>query len=95
MKKLRIFETINGEPVKYSRSSFGVKLDKEIPAKIKNKEGTFNFVRYSPVFKSFSTSIGGLDCNIKNITFDNEQDKMDLEKMLSEIRFDELMEKNK
>lgn len=83
MKKLHIFESINGEEVKYGRSQVGYRLDRDIVGTYKNKTGDFNFVRYSPAFKSYSTTLAGRDCNLKAIEYQNEQDKKDLEELFN------------
>lgn len=83
MKKLQIFESINGEEVKYGRSQTAYKLDREIIGTYKNKTGGFDWVRYSPAFKSYSTTIAGRDCNLKAIEYQNEQDKKDLEELFN------------
>lgn len=81
MKKLKMFESVIGKEIKYGRSQTGYQLDREINASCKNKTGSFNFIRYSPNFKSYSVTINGLDCNIKNITFEKEEDKRDIEEL--------------
>lgn len=79
MQKLKIFESISGEKIKYGRSQTAYRLDRKITMTYKDRTEDVDWIRYSPAYKSYSVSVGGRDCNLKQVTFASESDKKDLE----------------
>lgn len=83
MKKLQMFENVNGELITYGRSQKAYKLESAISMTFKGKTDDVSFIRYSPNFNSYSVTIKGKDTNIKGVEFVNDSDRVDLEKLLN------------